>query len=195
MARHVLLTGPPGVGKTTAVKKAVDLLRDGGKEPKGFVTEEVREDGRRIGFDVVSVVDPADRRSLARKNAGPGPKVGQYTVTLKEFEAIGLPTLRSAKPGDLLVVDEIGKMELLSGKFLDAATALFDKVDGVRILCTVPTVSNHAFVKALKRRDDKELIEVEVDCVIQCTPIFNVTCFSLIVGDARKPRHRTGSRG
>jgi nucleoside-triphosphatase THEP1 len=51
-------------------------------------------------------------------------------------------------------------MELFSRKFTDASVSLFEQRDDVRIVCTVPAVSNHAFVKALKNREDKLLIEV-----------------------------------
>ena len=87
----VLVTGQPGCGKTTAVKKLVDELRASGASVRGFYTDEVLSGGRRVGFDIVTVPD-GRRGPLARKGAT-GPKVGQYGVDVASFERLALPTL------------------------------------------------------------------------------------------------------
>lgn len=55
MARHVFLTGPPGIGKTTLIQKVTQALRSSDVPVDGFYTEEVKEGGRRRGFDVVTL--------------------------------------------------------------------------------------------------------------------------------------------
>ncbi len=120
MPPRVLLTGAPGVGKTTLVRRVVERLGDAAAA--GFVTEEVRGARGRTGFRVVAL----DGRSgpLASAAGGAGPRVGRYAVHLDAFEAVALPAL-ALRPGiDLFVVDEIGKMECLSASFVEAVRRL-----------------------------------------------------------------------
>nr|XP_020741110.1 cancer-related nucleoside-triphosphatase isoform X2 [Odocoileus virginianus texanus] len=98
MARHVFLTGPPGVGKTTLIQKATEVLKSSGVPVDGFYTEEVRQGGRRIGFDVVTL--SGIRGPLSRIGSEPLPgkrecRVGQYVVDLTSFEQLALPVLRN----------------------------------------------------------------------------------------------------
>jgi nucleoside-triphosphatase len=113
---RILLTGAPGSGKTTLVRKVVELLP--GVRASGFYTEEVRGRGGRTGFRVVAL----DGRTgpLATVGAGGGPRVGRYTVHVREFEAVALPQLEPRPAIRLLVLDEIGKMECLSPAFVEA---------------------------------------------------------------------------
>nr|KAF6302573.1 nucleoside-triphosphatase, cancer-related [Pipistrellus kuhlii] len=83
MGRHVFLTGPPGVGKTTLIQKASEALKSSGVPVDGFYTQEVRQGGRRIGFDVVTL--SGLRGPLSRVGAAPPPgtrecRVGQYVA-------------------------------------------------------------------------------------------------------------------
>ncbi|XP_029164293.1 cancer-related nucleoside-triphosphatase homolog isoform X1 [Nylanderia fulva] len=126
---HVLLTGPPGIGKTTVCKKIASMLEKS-KSFDGFYTEEVRDrSGHRIGFDIVRVRDPERRSSLARlKNLTDARQasehqVGNYSVFLDNFEVIALPVLDLDT--DLLFIDEIGKMELFSKDFKKKVTNIF----------------------------------------------------------------------
>ena len=127
----VLVTGQPGCGKTTAVKKLVDELRARGESVRGFYTDEVLSGGRRVGFDIVTVPD-GRRGPLARKGAA-APKVGQYGVDVAGFERLALPTLDVDDDDDTIyVLDEIGRMELKSEAFATRVEELLAR--GVRLV-------------------------------------------------------------
>jgi nucleoside-triphosphatase len=149
--KRILLTGPPGCGKTTVVRKVADLL---GGAASGFYTDEVRDDtGQRIGFRVVSL--EGKRGELARKDPGPGPRVGSYRVNVQAFEKIALPTME-AETGRVLLIDEIGKMECCSGEFVRRVERAFE-VD-IPILATIPLRGGGDFIDGVRRRPDAETV-------------------------------------
>ncbi|XP_029376932.1 cancer-related nucleoside-triphosphatase isoform X1 [Echeneis naucrates] len=147
MFKHVFLTGPPGVGKTTLVQKACDVLLSSGVGVEGFYTEEVREGGRRVGFDVVTVTGERGHLSRIRDVAGASHgrqeyTVGQYVVDLPSFENLALPLFRNVGPANggsmkVFVIDEIGKMELFSQPFIRAVRHTLDS-SPCTILGTIP---------------------------------------------------------
>ena len=155
----LLVTGPPGVGKTTLIKNLCSELKD----CVGFYTEEIRgEGGKRVGFDIVSL-DGQLRSPLARVNTSvKGPKVGQYTVMTHDFEVTALKCLGKEKlqNSKVIVIDEIGKMESFSNKFQSLVRQIFQLEDKI-ILATIPVKhENLNLVKEIVNRGDTEIIEV-----------------------------------
>ena len=72
----VFLTGCPGVGKTTIVKK----VREAVDHPIcGFYSEEFRESGQRIGFNIVDAKTNKTTVLASSKNNFRGPTVAKYT--------------------------------------------------------------------------------------------------------------------
>lgn len=151
----ILVEGRPGAGKTTVVKRVVQLLRAAGTPVAGFITEEIREEGRRVGFAVESL--GGERGVLAHVQLRGPPRVGKYGVDLETFERIALPALQLPAAAAVVVVDELGKMELASGAFLDAISELFD---GENSLLATVHVFHHPFTDALKRRPDVETVHL-----------------------------------
>ena len=152
----VLLTGKPGIGKTTVVKKVVEKLKD---SVIGFWTEDIRDrTGRRTGFKVITT--EGEEVVLASVYMLNTPyTVGRYGVDIDSFEKVVIPVLKKAlKVEKVTVIDEIGKMELFSKRFENLVREIFDKKD--KILATVPVKNVHPLVKELKERQDCFLIEV-----------------------------------
>ncbi|XP_074899378.1 cancer-related nucleoside-triphosphatase isoform X2 [Buteo buteo] len=145
MSKHVFLTGPPGVGKTTLIQKVTQALKSSGISIDGFYTEEVREGGRRTGFDVVTLSGkrgPLSRVSSDSSTSRREYRVGQYVVDLVSFEQLVLPMLRNVNHGSdaekkICVIDEIGKMELFSQPFIQAVRQTLTG-SGTMVLGTIP---------------------------------------------------------
>ena len=114
--KHLLLTGKPGVGKTTVIKKTLGLLS--GCELIGFFTEEIRERGKRVGFKMI-LLPTYDEGVLAHRSSSSPYRLGKYGVEVGTFERMVIPMLKEAmtKRDSLLVIDEIGTMELMSKEF------------------------------------------------------------------------------
>ncbi|XP_061645304.1 cancer-related nucleoside-triphosphatase [Phyllopteryx taeniolatus] len=171
MLRHVFLTGPPGVGKTTLVQKACDALLSSGQAVEGFYTEEVREGGRRVGFDVVTVSGERDHLSRIRDIAGDSHSrreytVGQYVVDLPSFERLALPLFTKVGSEDgtgkkVFVLDEIGKMELFSQPFIKAVRQTLD-CSSCTILGTIPIPKGKllGLVEDVRTRSDVRVFTV-----------------------------------
>jgi nucleoside-triphosphatase len=113
------------------------------------VTREVREGKRRSGFRIEDVA--GEKGILADIGHRGGPRVGRYGVDLEAFERIALPALDAVSEGSVLVIDELGKMELASPRFRDAVAALFE--GDTPIVATVHA-HRHPFTDDLKRRGD-----------------------------------------
>ena len=151
----ILVEGRPGVGKTTLVKRAIASLQRAGLSVCGFTTSEIRIAGRRVGFEV----NPIGGRSevLAHVDLPGPPNVGRYGVDLAAFEREALPSL--SEPSDVVVIDELGKMELASSRFVDAAQGLFSG-DG-SILASVHA-HRHPVTDRIKRHPDVEKVNLTV---------------------------------
>jgi nucleoside-triphosphatase len=152
---RLLLEGRPGIGKTTVARRLVALLLEGGVPVGGFTTGELRTGGRREGF-VVEAVSGA-REVLAHVGLPGPPRVGRYGVDLAAFERVALPTLRAPGPGRVVVVDELGKMELASAAFRAAVVELLGR--DVAVVATVQ-LARHQLTDALKLRPDVRVVRI-----------------------------------
>lgn len=151
--KAVLLTGRPGVGKTTLVRRVVERLEC---PAAGFYTEEVREGGRRVGFRLVTL---DGRASMMAHVDFRGPhRVGRYGVDLRALDQVAVPEIRRGlREAEVVVIDEIGPMELRSEAFRQAVLEAL--ASPVRLLATV-MLRPHPFADALKRRPEVRLFEV-----------------------------------
>jgi nucleoside-triphosphatase len=118
--RLLFLTGNPGVGKTTVLLRIVEALQAKGYSVGGMVSREVRDCRGRIGFEVLDLA--GDKRGwLAHVNQKIGPRIGRYRVNVEDLESVGVSAIVGAiESSDVIVIDEIGPMELFSEKFKKA---------------------------------------------------------------------------
>jgi nucleoside-triphosphatase len=150
--RRILLTGLPRCGKTTVVQKVAAGFPG---RAAGFYTREVRRAGVRLGFEIVTLAGEA---ALLSHVDFPGPqRVGKYGVNLENFHRVALPALKWHPGVDLIVVDEVGKMECLSDRFVAAMESLWRQP--VPLLITVAEKGG-GLMAALKEKPDKLLIIV-----------------------------------
>jgi nucleoside-triphosphatase len=147
----IFLTGQPRSGKTTLLSK---LLAEA-KNKQGFVTEEIRDGGERVGFKLVS----ADGREavLAHVDHESPYKVSRYYVDVRTLDQFIEP-LFSISEGQLLYIDEIGQMELFSDRFKELANLYLDSDN--RVLGTITSVYSDDYTEAVKARDDVEVTEI-----------------------------------
>ena len=152
--RRFLITGPPGIGKTTAVRKVAHSL---GGLADGFFTEEIRDKGGRKGFRLLTL--RGESGTLAHLSPGEGPRIGRYTVNLTDLESIGVASiLRALTSGSVLIIDEIGRMELLSERFRQALLDAFES--GIDIIATIREEAD-PFCDRIKSRSDIVLIRMD----------------------------------
>jgi nucleoside-triphosphatase len=152
---RLLLEGRPGIGKTTVARRLLHLLQEAGVPVGGFTTGELRTSGRREGF-VVEAASGA-REVLAHIGLPGPPRVGRYGVDLAAFERVALSALDDPGRGGVVIVDELGKMELASTAFRAAVLELLAR--DVAVVATVQ-IARHRFTSALKRRPDVRVVRV-----------------------------------
>jgi len=152
---RLLIEARPGAGKTTALSRLAELLREAGVPLSGFVTRELREGGRRVGFEIETFA--GERGVLAHTELKGPPRVGRYGVDLEAFERLALPDLDQPGDAGVVLIDELGKMELASERFREAVSGLF--AGSAPIVATVHT-ARHPFTDELKRRPDVSTVRL-----------------------------------
>jgi nucleoside-triphosphatase len=151
--RNILITGPPRVGKTTLIKKICERLK--GIQLRGFYTEEIRQDGRRRGFKLISL----DGREavLADTEIKSPYRVSRYRVDIKGFERFLSELDLTLAEGRWFIIDEIGKMECFSDIFIERVTELLNS--NCPVICTV-AIKGGGFIKEVKERKDAVLFRL-----------------------------------
>jgi nucleoside-triphosphatase len=149
--KNILIEGAPGSGKTTLVRTIAHILKD--LSPVGFYTAEIRINGIRQGFELVSL--SGERRVLSHITIKSPHSVGKYGVDIDGFEEFctALPLGDTLYP--LIIIDEIGKMECMSIQFRQMVeqALISDRI----VLATIALKGNR-FIEGIRQRDDVELV-------------------------------------
>lgn len=143
---RIVITGRPGVGKTTLIEKIVSELSI---PTGGMITKEIRKCGHRVGF---SVIDAATGKEgiLAHIHQHSGPKMGRYRVNLHDLEQIGIAAIDSARiAGKLVVIDELGPMELTSHQFIPAVERVIES--NVAFIISTHAKLDHPLIHRLRQ--------------------------------------------
>lgn len=153
MKKNLLITSSPGMGKTTAIKNFVNLAKHRFKI-SGFITEEIRDElGNRTGFKIVTFDGKIG--VLADVNLRTRNRVGKYGVNLKDLDDIAVPSIDLE--ADIIVIDEIGKMECFSKNFIQK---VFTALSSNKIVVGTIKEGGNEIINKIKSREDIELIKL-----------------------------------
>jgi nucleoside-triphosphatase len=156
VSEKVLLTGRPGCGKTTLIKRVVNNLS---RRAGGFYTEEIRDGGTRAGFKIVTL--DGEEVVFAHIDLKTPEHLGKYRLDVSALERIGVEAVREAvRRRRLVIIDEIGPMEIRSAIFRDAVNEALDSE--VPVIATI-FARTLPFTDAIKSRPDVTSIEVRPD--------------------------------
>jgi len=154
--KNVLITGLPGIGKTTLIKQLVyELAR---YRPRGFYTEEIRPHEERIGFQLVSL--DGKRSILAHLLIDSHYQIGKYRVDITAFDSFLDSLELGASGGGIVIIDEIGKMECLSVKFVRMIQELMDSKN---IIIATIAHTDGGIKGKIKERDDVTLFKMNLE--------------------------------
>jgi nucleoside-triphosphatase len=152
---NVLLTGHPGVGKTTVVERLVELARDEGTTVRGVLSPEIRDNGERVGFEIADVA--TGHSEVMASVDYDGPSVGKYGIDVEAVESVALEAI-VADGADLVVVDEVAPMQTHSEVFVERVRAVLEAETPV--VGVVQESGETGLVGSVKKRDDTTLIRV-----------------------------------
>ena len=152
MKRNILITGPPRCGKSTLIERVVERLDI---PAIGFYTREMREKRTRVGFSITTL----DGRQgiLGHEDIKSRWRVGKYGVNLKDIDSIAVPAMLPTSEEEVVVIDEIGKMECFSSAFRETLIRVMDSPNWV-----IGSIAQKGdeFIQGIKERADVTVITV-----------------------------------
>jgi nucleoside-triphosphatase THEP1 len=149
---NILLTGPPRSGKSTLIEKVIKKIK---RPATGFLTRELREKGKRVGF----LIETVDGKTglLAHQNIKSNHRVGKYRVNLENLDQIAVPSMLPSSADQLVVVDEIGKMECFSRLFRETLLRVLSAEN--QVIGSI-ALKGDRFIQSIKNRDDVTLVSI-----------------------------------
>jgi len=149
LSKLFALTGPPRSGKTTVIVKLVEKLKAEGISVGGMTTSELTQAGSRIGFQIADI-SSGRTGVLAKVGPGGGPKVGKYVVDLEGLEGVGVAAIeRAIEASEVIIIDEMGPMELSSKAFVRAAEMALSS--GKPIVMTLHWRATHPLLERIRQ--------------------------------------------
>ncbi len=155
IVKNILLTGLPGVGKTTVIKKIVENFKD---RCAGLYTEEIREYNTRAGFRLITL--SGQNCIMAHMDIKSPYRVGKYGVDIECIENIGVNAIKKGIAEDkIIIIDEIGKMELFSVQFRNV---VIESLGSKCFVLATILYSPNPFCDRIKERKDVKIFEVTI---------------------------------
>ncbi len=143
MVHRIAVTGHPGIGKSTLVQKVASKVE---MRVGGILARDKHYKDRRIGFELLDLASGAV--GMLADEAGDGPQLGKYRVHLDELDRIGAQAVENALGSDLIIVDEIGPMELSSHRFISAVEKAISSPKSM--LVVLHEWSNHRLARKIR---------------------------------------------
>lgn len=150
--KNILFTGSPGCGKSTLIAKIVEKIR---VPSTGFFTSEIREKGMRVGFSIETL--DGKEGVLAHVDIKSRYLVGKYGVNIEDIDRIAVPSIIPKAPNEIVVIDEIGKMECFSPLFRKTISEVLDSNHPV--IGSIALRGNR-FIEGIKRRSDIHIVHL-----------------------------------
>jgi len=152
------ITGLPGSGKTQTLLRIIQLLEEEGLKVGGMVTEPIIVKQRRVGFQITNWITK-EHEVFAHEGLKSRVRSGRYGVNLLALEGIGTAALAQGREeADVIVIDEVGKMEVESEVF---TKSVMDTLDAKKsIIMTLHKKSRNPLLQDIRRRDELRLLEV-----------------------------------
>jgi len=163
MARKILLTGRPGVGKTTLLIETIRELEDRGLKVGGMVSREVRDGSVRVGFEISDLAS-GHKGWLAHVEQPEGPQIGKYRVNLEDLVGIGVNAINRAAADStisIIAIDEIGPMELCSEDFRKAVEKAVEAEKP--LIGTIHYKVRSTLIEQIRSRSDVKILEITYD--------------------------------
>ena len=154
---NILLTGKPGIGKTTIIKKIVEKYKE---HSAGFYTEEIKEKGGRVGFKIKNIT--GDEGILSHINIKSNCNVGKYGVNINVIDSVGVSAVENGlecNQTELIIIDEIAKMELFSRNFREI---VISTLNSSKIVIATIQEKNIPFLNKIKERADVEIFRITI---------------------------------
>ncbi|MCX6678226.1 MAG: NTPase [Methanothrix sp.] len=163
MVFRIAVTGSPGIGKSTLVAKVAAAA---GRRVGGVLARDKRYKDRRIGFELLDLAS-GDVGMLADET-GSGPQLGKYRIHPEDLDGIGARAVENALKCELIVVDEVGPMELSSRRFVSAVEMAI--ASSRPMLVVLHEWSNHRLAKKIRStfqlitvtRENREVLVDEI---------------------------------
>lgn len=161
MPNNLFITGAPGVGKTTVIRKVAEALRREGFQVGGVYCPQITESGKRVGFYIVDMVT-GRQEVLAHKHYEAGPTIGGYRVQIDQIDAMANEAFPVAfRKADALMVDEIAPMEMFSETFTRYVREVLDMP--IPVLAVIHQKSGKGFIGEVKKRGDAEFFQITLE--------------------------------
>lgn len=152
--KKILLTGEPGIGKSTLLSMVIDAF----EQKQGFITTEIRVGGVRTGFNMTA--SNGESFELCSVNSQSAVRVSRYGVNKEALDDF-VKKLPDIEAGKLIYLDEIGQMQLNSELYKKLVVDYLNQPNP--FIGTLSKIYDDEFTDQLRKRDDIEIIEVTLE--------------------------------